>query len=193
MRRHCLLAMGLLAVSACAPGFVEDNEGNVIIRIADITAEAGGGGAGSGVGTVLNSDVLTEDSIFNDNATLVVQNISKNPETAILGRFNDVILERYEVRYLRSDGLDQEGVDVPFRFGGTLNTLVPVNGQASVPIIIVRHQAKEESPLANLVGGGGASLVTMFAEITIYGRTISRKAVQDTGRLQINFADFADE
>ena len=35
--------------------------------------------------------------------------------------------------------------------------------------------------------------MTDYAEITVYGRTTAGQRVQATGRLQIVFADFADE
>jgi hypothetical protein len=179
---------------ACTPDFGEESQAPVLIRITDI-AGAQGAGAGSGVGTVLNSDVSVEGSIVNDNATLTVQNIPKNQNPdLVLGRLNDVILERYEVQYVRSDGRDQEGVDVPYRITGPMNAVVPVNGESQVPIVIVRHQAKLEPPLRNLLGGfGGALVLTTSARITIHGRTISGKAVQAQGQLQITFADFGDE
>jgi hypothetical protein len=190
--RH-LIAMGALAAcAACTPDFATENSASVIIRITAIQGESGGGGAGSGVGTVLNSDVLTNGGIFNDNATLTVRNIPKNPRVTAPGVFNDVILERYEVHYIRSDGRNQEGIDVPFAISGTMNSPVAANATTDVPIVIVRHQAKVEPPLANLAGSGGAFVLTTFAEITIHGRTISGEAVVASGRLQISFADFAD-
>jgi hypothetical protein len=195
MKAACVLVACLSMVVACTPDFGEENQAPVLIRITDIEGESGGGGAGSGVGTVLNSDVSFEGSIFNDNATLNVANISKNQNPALgPNRLNDVILERYEVQYVRSDGRDQEGVDVPYRITGPVNSLVPVDESADVPIVIVRHQAKAEPPLRNLVGGfGGALVLTTAARITIHGRTISGKAVQAQGQMQITFADFGDE
>jgi hypothetical protein len=187
-----------LALGACTPDFVEQSQANVIVRITKITGDQGGGGGDSGIGDVLNSDV---DPVFNDNATLNFESVPKNPRGLTLGQFNDVFLERYEVLYLRSDGRNQEGVDVPFRITGPLATLVPAGGTAAASIIIVRHQAKIEPPLRNLRGvfpasgtlqTGGAGILSIVAEITVHGRTTSGEAVQASGRLQINFADFAD-
>jgi hypothetical protein len=194
--RIAVLAIGLAAAAAgCTPDYGEESEAPVLIRVSNIVAEGGGGAAGSsGIGSVLNSDVAVEGSIFNDNATLTVENIAKNqnPNTQF-ARLNDVILERYEVRYTRSDGRDQEGVDVPFRIAGPLAVMVPLAGDAQVPITIVRHQAKAESPLRNLMNGGGAQVLTTVARITIHGRTVSGRAVMTETALQITFADFADQ
>ncbi len=34
--------------------------------------------------------------------------------------------------------------------------------------------------------------MTMFADVTLYGQTISGKALRATGSAQVTFADFAD-
>jgi hypothetical protein len=36
-------------------------------------------------------------------------------------------------------------------------------------------------------------VVTMFADITLHGRTISGQVVTTTGSMQIDFADWADQ
>jgi hypothetical protein len=107
-----------------------------------------------------------------------------------------VLIERYDVRYFRSDGRNTEGVDVPYRISGNITTAVDVGtgsgDNVTFPIEVVRRQAKLEPPLANLAGSGGALVLTCFAEITIHGRTVAGEAVEARGRLQIDFADLAD-
>jgi hypothetical protein len=104
-----------------------------------------------------------------------------------------VFMERYEIRYVRSDGRNTEGVDVPFRITGGMNGVIDaqVSGSTDFAIEVVRRQAKLEPPLRNLVGGGGAIVVTMFAEITVYGRTTPGQVVQASSRVQIDFGDFS--
>ena len=41
-------------------------------------------------------------------------------------------------------------------------------------------------------GDRSALILTVFAEITVYGRTTSGKAVQDSARMQIDFADYPE-
>ena len=70
-----------------------------------------------------------------------------------------------------------------------------VSGTATYAIEVVRAQAKLEPPLRTLQGAtsgtlGGALVVTMFADITVHGRTISGIPVSSTGSLQIDFADY---
>ena len=61
----------------------------------------------------------------------------------------------------------------------------------------MRAQAKLEPPLTNLKGSVPAALssgpltLTIFAEITIYGRQTSGELVRASGTLQIDFADVA--
>jgi hypothetical protein len=80
------------------------------------------------------------------------------------------------------------------RITGPVNILVHATDESEVdiPIVVVRHQAKFEPPLRNLRGLGGALVLTCIAEITLHGTTTSGDVVTATGRLQINFADFAD-
>jgi hypothetical protein len=191
------LLVGTLFSLSCTPDFVEQNDSDVILRFVKII---GLEGEGEDEGDVLLSDVTP---IFNDNARLSLEVIPKNPNPQILGNFNDVFLERYEVRYFRTDGRNTEGVDVPYRFTGAMATLVPANGQADAIIVVVRHTAKEEPPLRNLAfepqsnvpggPGGGHGIIHTIAEITVHGRTTSGKALAVTGRLTVTFADFADE
>ena len=188
MRLLCLVVAGALALAGCTPDIATQNDSNVILRVVSVEATAGGEGTG---GAFLLSDVHdTNGGNFNDNVVITVQNIPKNGNTTDLGRFNDVTLERFEVRYVRSDGRSVEGVDVPYRITGDLTILVPMNATAGVAFIVVRHQAKDEPPLVNMKGGGGAEVLTLFAEMTIYGHTTSGKAVQVTASMQITFADF---
>jgi hypothetical protein len=198
MRAARLLMIGasIAALGGCTPDFGTANDAPVILRVDSITGSSGGGGTtgGSGIGQVLLSDVRTDTgSVFNDNATLTVENIPKNQNGPTLGPFNDVVIEQYRVRYVRTDGLNREGVEVPYSFSGTVNILVAAGGQTTVPILIVRHAAKLEPPLTNLTGRpfGGFDLLTTFAEITLFGHTTSGKAVEATGRIEVHFADFA--
>lgn len=199
MRLFGIVALSALALAGCTPDFVEENESNVILRIVKITATAGGAAAAE------ESDFLLSDvsRTFNDNAIIEFEALPKNQNPgAVVGVVNDVFLERYEVRFVRSDGRNQEGVDVPFRFAGAMATLIPAGGRGSAAVIVVRHQAKLEPPLLNMVGivfpfprtfGFPAEgIVYMTAEMTFHGRTTSGKGVRAAGRLNVGFADFAD-
>ena len=182
-----LAAVFGLPHSGCTPDFAADNQSNVILRFVEMEAESG---ADNELGAFLNSDVRP---IFNDNVSITLEALPKNPNFELEAPLESVLVTRYEVNYRRSDGLNREGVDVPYRITGGLSTLVPFNDTADVVFVVVRHQAKFEPPLTNLAGAANPVVLTMVAEITLHGQTTSGRAVSARGFLTINFADFADE
>ena len=82
---------------------------------------------------------------------------------------------------------------MPYRISGNMTASVALGGSATVTIEVVRRQAKVEPPLSSLAGGGGPFVLTMFAQVTVHGRTISGQTTNAAvGRVQIDFADFGD-
>ena len=132
-----------------------------------------------------------------DDVVVSLANRSKNPSVTDLQVARAIDLERYTVRYFRSDGRNTEGVDVPYQISGPVRNVVDIGQNLDVSIEVVRAQAKLEPPLTNLKGnvpnalGGGPLVLTIFAEVTIYGRQTSGEAVRASGTLQIDFADVA--
>jgi hypothetical protein len=200
MKRAALFAVvtGVgLASTGCVPDWAQQNSSPYIMEIAGITPDH------------VFSDVLTETGIINDDVQVAVNVFRKNNNPDLsTSAVEHVYLERYEVRYFRTDGRNQEGVDVPFRITGPLgnvrfHTAGPAAEQElTVPITIVRHQAKLEPPLRNLVFQGasdaglgqiaGAVVMTTVAEITVHGRTVQGDALVAVGRVQVSFSNFAD-
>jgi len=188
-----------LFVTGCVPQWARNNDSDFIMRIAEVVTKSGSGGEGA----ILNSDV---GDTFNDDGTLTVELLRKNPLASSIP-VEDVLLESYQVRFFRTDGQNQEGVDVPFRFTGPLHTRIHAPSTigettAGVVVNIVRHQAKQEPPLLNMTritaANGtaqfpGQVVVTMVAEITVYGRTTNDRTLTASTQVQVNFADFADQ
>jgi len=133
-----------------------------------------------------NSDVICPDTVEVDVAVR-----QKNPASPSPSVPNAVLIQRYTVDYFRSDGRGEHGVDVPFPITGAISSAVDVadSGTIAIPIEVVRRQAKLETPLSAITG---FDIVTMFANVTISGETVSRDSVTATGRLQIDFANFGD-
>lgn len=169
-----------LVLSGCSAAYVEGDAASVLLLIENIAE-----------GTPLLSDVRgTGGVIVNCQVTLKLSARPKNPNSPV-GIAEDVRIQRYSVSYSRSDGRGVQGVDVPYTISGNTSTLV-TSGSASttdLAVDLVRHQAKLEPPLSNIVG---LQVVTMFAQITVSGQTVSGKAVSASGSMQITFADFAD-
>jgi hypothetical protein len=194
-----LLGVLSLAVAGCGLGTATGDKAAVLMRIVNVEADAGG--MNLGFTSTLQSDVLwidpqdpTKSSIFPDIGRLTIMVEPKNPDLALVSPgYSDVVLERYEVVYKRTDGRNTEGVDVPFRITGPMAARAPVNATSLVTFEVVRHAAKLEPPLMNLAPGAGENMIiTCYAEITVHGRTISGQAVSDMKRLQITFANFAN-
>ena len=176
----------LAGMTGCTPDYVTGSEAAVSLFINSINA---GAPLDSDVvsGNVTSGFVITEDEVNVD-----VANRQKNPNfTSVPQVAMAIDIDRYEVRYFRSDGRNTEGVDVPYRITGNIRVAVDVGSNTSFSLEVVRRQAKLEPPLKNLTSGGGAIVITCFAEITLHGHTTSGQAVQATGRLQIDFADLA--
>jgi hypothetical protein len=179
-----LAVLGALALAGCVPGYFE--EGNSP-RVLLLTAINGG--------NPLNSDLtISTGAICPDVVSVRVENHAKNPNVGAAGFRDDIVVERYEVRYFRSDGRGTEGVDVPYTISGNLSFEILGGEATTVPIEAVRRQAKIEAPLWNLLSGGGGRVVTMFAEVVLHARTTTGVVTNAaTGQLQIDFADYADD
>jgi hypothetical protein len=164
----------------------------VILVVDDMAASAGEDTDFTGI---LLSDVQTGGGVFNDNGRASFRLTLKNPGTIesplAPSALNDVTLTRYRVRYIRSDGRNTEGVDVPYSFDGGLTATITNTGGEAV-FLLVRHTAKREPPLRNMWDGGGLRLVTASAEVTFYGHDQAGNEVTAVGYITITFGDFAD-
>jgi len=197
MRATSVLALaGALAASGCSiPDSAKQDASNVLLVVTNVVTQAGGSSGGTESAFLLSDVVRVEDpsGFFNDNATLTLTSIPKNPaEDLTLSQYDTAVLERYTVRFFRSDGRNTEGEDVPFGFQGALAGTVPAGNEAEVALILVRHQAKREPPLSRLQQGGGADLLTCFAEVNVFGRTLKGDVVSAKTTISVTFADFGD-
>jgi len=184
-----MLALGA-TLSACSAGYTTGDTSSVLLIIAAVNG-----------GSPLRSDVLKDGSIFTESVDLAIAIRFKNPNIDTVPSVpNAVIIDRYEVHYRRSDGRGVEGQDVPFAISGNVTAAfdVKTSGTDALSIEVVRAQAKQEPPLRNLqtvtanLGGGGGLILTVFADITLHGHTISGQAVTGKGTLQIDFANWGD-
>jgi hypothetical protein len=105
---------------------------------------------------------------------------------------NLVTITRYRVSYRRADGRNVPGVDVPYAFEGAATVTLDGTGPAVIALELVRVQAKEEPPLRNLRGRGGAVAISAIADVEFYGRDIVGHEIGAAGALSVVFADWAD-
>lgn len=173
----------LVGLGGCSADYAQNGKAQYVLLMTGINE-----------GRVLESDVRIGSSICPDFVELRVENHSKNPNVASSPGFRgDMVIERYEVSYFRSDGRSTQGVDVPYSITGNVAFEIQAEGAEALNLEVVRRQAKIEPPLASLVGVGGGTIVTMFAEVTLHARMTTGEATNSaTARLQIDFADFAD-
>jgi len=178
-----VLALGALAMSGCVPDWAEQGDSPNTLLMTGINS-----------GAPIDSDVrISSGGVCPDFVDLRVENHLKNPLNTDASFRSDIVIERYDVRYFRSDGRSTEGVDVPFRITGNVAQEIQASNSAVLNLEIVRRQAKLEPPLRNLQGLGGGQVVTMFAEVTLHARsTIQQSLNTATARVQIDFADFGD-
>jgi hypothetical protein len=175
-----------LGMAGCSADYVESNKASVLLVINAING-----------GAQLDSDVVNGDESVSNPTLFVCENevdvkvtaLNKNPLGPTVAS-STVQLQSYEVRYTRTDGRGVEGVDVPFRITGVLATNVGVGDEVTFPLEVVRRQAKQEPPLQNI---SQTTVLTVLAQVTLYGKTISGESVSATGGLQIDFADFGDK
>ena len=186
------MALCLLGSVSCHD-LVQASRSSTILVIERIGA-ALGGTADDPIPTLLNSDVLRNNSVFPDIARVTTRLAFKSPGTsenpASPTSANWVTITGYRVVYRRTDGRDTPGVDVPYPFEGGMTMTTLDIGTAE--FTLVRAQAKIEPPLFALRNGGGALVLSVIAEITFYGHDQAGAAISAFGTIGINFADFAD-
>jgi hypothetical protein len=135
--------------------------------------------------------------IINDNAQVDFSNeflqIGPGANVGSGSFLNDIIVQQYRVDYFRPNNRNTPGVDVPYGIDGTMTLRVPLGGTATGVVLIVRHEAKREAPLSDLVQlGPQEGVMTANAQIKFFGQDISGRTVSAFGFLEVHFADFGD-
>jgi hypothetical protein len=167
--------------------------------------EAASGADPNTIGTTLRSDVVTlierDDelggdyySTYNDIGQVTIRLTLRDPGipgvTATPTPLNEVTFNRYRVTYRRADGRNTPGVDVPYPFDSAVTFTVPSEGEATAGFDIVRHVAKQETPLAALANS--SVIISTIAEVQFFGRDQVGNEVIATGNIGIFFGNFAD-
>jgi hypothetical protein len=141
----------------------------------------------------LNSDVLTvvdgSATIFNDLGRARFTLAMKDATITSPSSSNFITINRYRVKYVRSDGRNTPGVDVPHPFDGAVTATIS-ESETTVGFELVRHIAKVEAPLGALVNN--LVVISTIAEITFYGQDQTGHEVQITGKILVDFGNFGD-
>ena len=193
-----------LAASGCGE-FVRESRSPSQLVI--MSLQAASGAEPDDLGGTLSSDVQTRVTspapcstespcitTFNDvgevTMRLQLRDLGASGVSVSASSINEVTVSRYRVRYMRTDGRNTPGVDVPFPFDSAVTFTVPAEGSVTHGFEIVRNNAKREAPLATLVNNVG--LLSTIAEVTFYGRDQAGNDVSVSGTIGINFGNFAD-
>jgi len=197
-------AIALLAGSVSC-GDIRKDKAPVIIVI-DAVEAASGADPGNMSGFLL-SDVqtLVEQQIdgetvrvpviFNDVGQATMRIIPKDAGNGAVSLapspWNNVTINRYRISFIRADGRNTPGVDVPFPVDGAVTATLG-STPTVVPFEMVRHQQKLEQPLRSLANFGGRLFISTIAEITFYGADQVGNGVQVKGAMSVSFSDYAD-
>jgi hypothetical protein len=181
-----LVVVSLIAASSACGEFTREGRSPVVLVVDSLFVNDDQG--------TLNSDVLTKGSTLNDMAEVEMRVILKDPGapgvTVNPTLLNAVTITRYRVEYRRTDGRSVQGVDVPYAFDSAMTITVPSDGTGTTTFQLVRHSAKEESPLRAL--SSNFDIISTIAYVTFYGRDQAGNDISATASIGIDFADFAD-
>lgn len=173
----------------------DDSTSASFLVINSLTGNDLEGQAGS---TTVFSDVSTSGSIINDNGVAAVTTLTYNPledsEAHDITFYMNVIVDQIDVEFMRTDGRNVQGVDVPYSFTQPMNMLVPVDESVEIPFILIRHVAKLEPPLfaLNQVPNQG-KVLQLVAKVTVHGKDLGGHRVAPvSGYLNVWCANFAD-
>jgi hypothetical protein len=92
--------------------------------------------------------------------------------------YQSIIVDQVDVEYSRSDGLSQEGKDVPFSFSQKANLMIAIDETAELPFTIIQHVAKYEPPLVDLANLGEEDMLKLEAKVTFYGYDVGGHRIQ---------------
>ena len=199
--RWIALAALPLVTGACGD-VIRSGRSPVMVVVDSLTGISGNPAAAAGPANTLISDVLvlltTPDpctpaspcpTVYADSGRVTFHLESKNAALTPTSN-NQVTITRYRVVFRRLDGRNTPGVDVPYGFDGAITGTIPPTGSATFAFELVRHVAKEESPLVQLIVN--PNIILTVADVTFYGTDLVGNAVTATGSISVEFGNFGD-
>ena len=178
------VGLGLVAaVSGCTDAQKQGDSSSYLTILSLVAAP---GAAPETPTSILSSDVRTFGSAYSDPMIVSMRLGMKDPSLTP-SPTNFVTVQKYRVTYTRADG---GPVPEPFEAAATFT--VTDEDITSGPIVLVRAQAKNQSPLLQLVGQGGSSFIPTTAQVTFFGVDQAGKSASVTGFISVSFADWDD-
>jgi hypothetical protein len=197
--------VGLVLMTASCGDVVRNGRSPSYLVIDSLAGIRGASSLGTPASTLI-SDVITNVStpppctqaspcptIFGDSGQAIMHIALKDPGTAatptVPGPMNLITIDRYHVDYVRADGRNTPGVDVPYGFDGAVTVTVS-DATTTFGFQLVRVVAKEEAPLVQLKNS--ASFITVIAHVTFYGHDQAGNEITAIGSIQIDFGNYGD-
>lgn len=182
-----LVVAGSVALPGCTS--VQRNQNAPSYLIVE-SIQAARGNDPSKFGGSLGSDVLTNNVRWEDPGQVLLRMALVDPSNPVgPTTTNFITVNRYHVRYIRNDGKNVQGVDVPFEFDGTGSMTIGVT-TGTFPFTLVRAQAKGVAPLSDLIDTNGHILTQ--AEVTFFGTDQAGNEVQVVAHISVDFSDWKD-
>jgi hypothetical protein len=189
-----VLIIALLVMAGCVAKENDSTSASFLV-LKSLTGKDLSGTDGS---TTVFSDVSIDNSIINDNGVASVTTLTYNPledsEEHDITFYMNVIVDQIDVEFMRTDGQNVEGVDVPYRFTQPMTMLVPVDGIVDIPFVLISHLAKLEAPLLALREVPSREFILkLVAKVTLHGKDLGgHRVVPVSGYLSVWCANFAD-
>jgi hypothetical protein len=206
--RRLFVVAALAAASASCGSVARSGDSPMFLVVNSLTGSRGGTTAGT-ASVPLFSEVLTNvtspapctttapcPTIFADTGTVVLgaslKDIGNTATPSAPTTNNQITITRYHVAYVRADGQNVEGVDVPYAFDGAATGTITATGGTlgtlSLTFELVRNVAKAESPLVQLVTS--STVLAVIANVTFYGTDQVGNGINVTGSISIEFGYF---
>jgi hypothetical protein len=192
-----IAAVLLLTTATASCGEVQRQDQASSFLIVNALEAAPGSDPSTFSGT-LPSDVITvvngAPTVFSDLGRVRLALAMKDPGSTASPTApttaNYITVTQYHVQYIRSDGRNTPGVDVPYAFDGAM-TITVAAAEVAGAFTIVRNIAKDEAPLKALAVNG--VIISTIAEVTFYGHDQTGREVKATARMSIDFGNFGDK
>ena len=179
-----------LSITSCAD-LARTGRGPAYLIMERVEGASGGATSSSTFTASLESDVLVGGLAYRDLGRASIRAAMKNSlSTTAPTAISAITINRYRVRYRRTDGQNREGIDVPYGFDGGTTVTIAAGSSGTVQFDLVRAQSKLEAPLRNLASGGGLLILSTIAEVTFYGSDQAGNEVSISGTIDVRFADF---
>lgn len=174
-----------------------DNASSSILLVTRINGYTDGGDAADFLQSDTREGAAAPFTYVADIISATLEARLKEPLTVGPGPSyqNRIFLHSYDVTYTYVDSnlTPLPSPNVPANFSGELSVAIDIDSIVDVTFVVVREQAKLESPLTDVTNQAAPpATLQVLATITFYGDDIAGNPVQATGYLTIYFAEYAD-